>query len=124
MFVYVETMTQLETHRIFGPKKVVPLLEDVVSVSTLLSDSLPSTVEDPEGMAEAIIKKLGSVGCKTALRLAERAITAAARDGSRGDNDTQGGELVGTVQLSALSDILDDLVGDEVTAQQLCEVIT
>lgn len=112
------------SHRIFlyhnlGLKipTVVPLLEDSDSVETLLSNSLPSSAcKDPHSAAKAIIERLGKVGCKTALRLAERA--AAACTANTDDDNELGGR-----QLSALSQILDDLVGDEVTAQQLCEVM-
>lgn len=114
----------------------MPLLDDAVSVETLLSYSLASTVKDPKSVATAIVERLGKVGCKTALRLAERAVAAASvgdgggflsttdTDGPDTDNDDgDGNSELGKRQLSALSRILDDLVGDEVTAQQLCEVI-
>lgn len=68
-------------------------------------------------LAESIISRLGSVGCKTALRLAERAVaTAGSAPGLDGDE-------LEAAQQSALDEILDDLVGDEVTAQKLCEVL-
>lgn len=106
----------------------MPLLEDAYSVETLLSNSLPSTVMDPNSSAKAIIERLGKVGCKTALRLAERAAAVASGGASGGFQSTtdasgEGDNDHGKKQLSALSQILDDLVGDDVTAQQLCEVI-
>lgn len=68
-------------------------------------------------MSESIIRRLGNVGCKTALRLAERAVGTAERvDGLNGDE-------VESAQLSALDEILEDLAGDEFTAQKLCEVL-
>lgn len=57
-----------------------------------------------------MIDSLGSVGCKTALRLAELAVSTS------DDND-------GQAQLDALTEILNDLAGDELSAQRLCEVI-
>jgi hypothetical protein len=62
-------------------------------------------------LAELIIDRLGKVGCKTALRLAERAVSSA---------EIPGG---GAAQLRAMATILDDLVGDEATAERLCEVL-
>lgn len=67
-------------------------------------------------MADLIIDRLGNVGCKTALRLAERAVATA----GRASNVT--GEELEKAQLSSLAEILDDLAGDEVTAEKLCEV--
>lgn len=96
---------------------VVPLLSDAESVRTLLSDSLFSgSVVNVSVMAELIIGRLSTVGCKTALRLAERAVATAGRE-----DDLKGDDL-GSAQLAALDEILDDLAGDEVTAQKLCEV--
>jgi len=75
-------------------------------------------------MASAMIDRLGSVGCKTALRLAERAVAAtAASDVEIGANYINQTDL-GRRQVTALLQILDDLAGDESTAQNLCEVIS
>jgi hypothetical protein len=63
-----------------------------------------------------IIDRLGSVGCKTALRLTELAVATVERGGPPNE------EELGTAQLDALSMILDDLAGDEVTSDKLCEV--
>jgi hypothetical protein len=96
---------------------VVPLLSETESVRQLLSDGLfPGSVENVSPMAEMIIDRLESVGCKTALRLAERAIATAGLDsGKKGEEREK-------AQLAALTEILDDLAGDEVTATRLCEV--
>ena len=67
-------------------------------------------------MAEMIIERLGSVGCKTALRLTELATATVERAGPLNEKD------LGTAQLDALSMILDDLAGDEATSDKLCEV--
>lgn len=96
---------------------MVPLLSDAESVKTLLSDGLfPGSVENVEPMAELIIDRLGSVGCKTALRLAERAVATAGMRTEPDSTDT------GKFQLEILAEILEDLAGDEVTAEKLCEV--
>ncbi len=98
--------------------KVVPLLTDAESVRQLLSDSLPSlSASNVDCMSESIIRRLGNVGCKTALRLAERAVGTAERVDGLNDNELE------AAQLSALDEILEDLAGDEVTAQKLCEVL-
>ena len=53
--------------------QVVPLLSDTDSVQKLLSDGVfPGLIINVEPMADLIIDRLGNVGCKTALRLAER----------------------------------------------------
>ena len=89
---------------------MVPLLDDVKSVEKLLRDCLPSQAEDTSALSKALIGRLGKLGCKTALRLAERAIFTA---GMQGD----------ITQISALESILDDLAGDEALAAQVCELI-
>ena len=101
-------------HELFDETIVVPLLSVPEEVRTLLEDGLDEAVLNADVMAEMIIGSLGHVGCKTALRLAERALTVAAF----GD-----GRDLGKAQLKALADILDDLSGDQATAQSLCEVI-
>jgi hypothetical protein len=53
--------------------QVVPLLTDTDLVQKLLSDGVfPGLIIIVEPMADLIIDRLGNVGCKTALRLAER----------------------------------------------------
>jgi hypothetical protein len=76
----------------------------------------PGLIVNVDPMADLIIDRLGNVGCKTALRLAERAVASAGRASA-----VEGKELE-KAQLSALAEILDDLAGDEVTAEKLCEV--
>ena len=105
-------------HELFDETLVVPLLTDTESVQKLLVDgSAYSGLEvvhvDP--MADMIINRLGSVGCKTALRLTERAV-AMAGNGNENVN-------IGQAQLTALEHILEDLAGDEAASQRLCEVV-
>jgi hypothetical protein len=71
-----------------------------------------------ETVAEMIVTRLKTVGCKSALRLAELAITTAGRT----DHDDEDKDAVGAAQMQALAEILDDLVGDEVSANELCEI--
>lgn len=80
----------------------------------LLEGSLPGIVAQPNDMAELMIDRLGKVGCKTALRLAERAF------GSAGFPT---GSNAGKLQLQALTEILDDLAGDQLTAGELCNIM-
>ena len=96
----------------------MPLLSDTESVTQHLSDGLfPGSVANVAPMADMIVNSLGSVGCKTALRLAERAIATAGREILEGEKELE------KRQLEALAEILDDLAGDEVTAAKLCEVL-
>lgn len=89
--------------------KVIPLLEDPKAVSKLILESLSDSVDvlDADAMAVLLIERLGKVGCKTVLRLVERAVAA-----------TQS-----ICKVDALTGILDDLAGDEGTAERLCETI-
>ena len=68
-------------------------------------------------MASIIIDRLGAVSCKSALRLAERAVATAGIRLGEMDKDLE------EAQLSALRSILDDLAGDDLTAQNMCEVV-
>lgn len=86
------------------------MLSDVESVETLLRDCLPNQTESASKLSKVLIGRLGTVGCKTALRLVERAIFTA---GMQGD----------TSQISALESILDDLAGDEALAAKVCELV-
>ena len=90
-------------------------MQESSSVQTLLHDSLADSIANVQSMADLIISRLGEVGCKSALRLAERAVASANRDATNGDAEE--------AQLVALAQILDDLAGDEVTAERMCEVI-
>lgn len=96
----------------------MPLLSDASAVQKLLTDSpLSESLIKVELAAEMIIDRLERVGCKTALRLAELAVMTA----GQGSDATK--ESVGEAQIQALAEILDDLAGDEVSANQLCEVL-
>jgi SpoVK/Ycf46/Vps4 family AAA+-type ATPase len=105
-------------NRIFDETLVVPLLSASKDVQKLFKDSLEVSVKNADSMADLIIDRLGTVGCKTALRLAERAVATAARQqvGETDDDDR-----MEEAQLNALAAILEDLAGDEVTAEKLCE---
>ena len=83
----------------------------------LLADSLSSesAIVNVNAMADLIIDHLHQVGCKTALRLAERAVVSAALAGHV--------ENLELAQLDALDLILRDLVGDQTTAGNLCELL-
>jgi len=94
---------------------VVPRLSKISEVKKLLLDGGPESIANADSMADLMIGQLGNVGCKAALRLAERATAIA----GRADNPAN----LEKAQLSALAEILDDLSGDEVTAKRLCEVI-
>jgi hypothetical protein len=61
---------------------------------------------DTSAMAQVMIQRLQEVGCKTALRLAELAVTTKPE-----------------APLQALEEILDDFAGDELSAQDLCQIV-
>ncbi len=83
----------------------------------LLSDCLPHQVEDAFEVSEALICRLGTVGCKTALRLAERAVFTSGMQESTSPCEAK------SSQLAALESILDDLAGDDAMATKVCEVL-
>lgn len=103
-------------HELFEETVVVPLLSDSESVSKLLADSFKSEVNVPiDLLATMIIERLDKVGCKTALRLVERAIATAERSHTSGNIEQS--------QISALEEILEDLSNDDLTANNLCEIL-
>ena len=106
-------------HELFEETVVVSLLTKSVEVNKLLSDANLSGIgKDIDAMSNLIIDRLGSVGCKTALRLVERAISTTARNNQYAKDSTNY-----VTQLVALKEILDDLSGDEDSAGKLCEII-
>ena len=105
-------------NELFDETLIVPLISDVDSLSQLLSDGSETSglaiasSDLPTTFATMMVDQLGPIGCKTALRLMERAVSVAG----------PGGSDLAKRQTEALSAILDDLVGDEEAAQQVCEV--
>mmetsp|Transcript_29296 Transcript_29296/g.69742 ORF Transcript_29296/g.69742 Transcript_29296/m.69742 type:complete len:905 (+) Transcript_29296:90-2804(+) len=92
---------------VFEETIVVPLL-DAESVEKLLRNSLED-IADPAKMAGEIVAQLGPVGCKSAIRVAERAIITA--DDGSADSQTR-----------SLQTILGDLRGDMALASASCEI--
>ena len=90
-------------------------MTDVSSLQILISESIQSAI-DVEAMSQLIINQLKQVGCKTTLRLVERAIFTA------GMQDLRSREEEKVAQLSALSEILQDFTGDEALAFRICSV--
>ena len=72
-------------------------------------------MEDTDAMSDMIIDRLGSVGCKTALRVVERAVGTVERSPATVPDRKE-------AQLSALENVLDDMVGDDVLAMETCTV--
>jgi hypothetical protein len=106
---------------------VVPLLSETAAVRQLLEDSLyAGALASVDSIAELMIERLGSVGCKTALRLAERVVTSTTTTTTTTSTsgDTAGAAAtvrdLREVQLSALTEIFDDLAGDELSALETC----
>ena len=101
-------------NELFDETLVVPLLSDVQSVQKLLTSGAEASglnVANVKSFAEMMVDSLGSVGCKTALRLMERAVI-----GSDGSSDLE------KVQENALRGILEDLAVDEAAHDSVCEV--
>lgn len=99
---------------LFDETLVVPLLSDVQSVQKLLTSGAEASglnVANVKSFAEMMVDSLGSVGCKTALRLMERAVI-----GSDGSSDLE------KLQENALRGILEDLAVDEAAHDSVCEV--
>ena len=86
------------------------MLSDADSLQELLNNCLGDQVADASSLSESIINRLGNVGIKTALRLAERAVFTAS-------DETK------SAQLLAMEEILEDLIGDDALASKVCEVI-
>jgi hypothetical protein len=103
-------------HELFDETLVVPLLSDAKSVSKLLADGAQTSglavKASMDSLAEMMVDRLGSVGCKTALRLMERAVAVVGN----------GGGDMAKLQEDALANILEDLAGDEAAAERVCEV--
>ncbi len=99
---------------LFYSAAVVPLLSDPISVQKLLSDSLPDKISDVETFSKLMIERLGEVGCKTALRLSERAVFTAGMQTQQVVEDKK------VAQLLALDEILSDFSEDE--ASRICDV--
>ena len=108
----------VKLHELFDETLVVPLLSDSESVRKLLADGTErsgvSVANNVDEMADMIVERLGSVGCKTALRITERAVAMA----GIGNESQDASEA----QLTALRNILDDMVSDDAVAAKLCEV--
>lgn len=93
----------------------MPLLTEESSVQALLHQSLEDAA-DVEAMSKMIIDQITEVSCKSAIRVAERAIFAAS------NQDLSSQEELKAAQLSALKDILQDLVGDEALTSRICSL--
>ncbi|KAL3917888.1 MAG: hypothetical protein SGILL_004500 [Bacillariaceae sp.] len=115
-------------HELFDEVIVVPELSDAASLQKLFSDSLNEMGTASEDVSNKTIKSLANimskqlekVGCKTALRLLERAIAMsyrAKRSPKRKDDDLN--DLV----VKAMKRILDDYVTDQEAASRIsCNV--
>jgi hypothetical protein len=103
-------------HALFEETTVIPLLTKSEEVQKLIKDAELPGLKDAKSMSKLIINRMGSVGCKSALRLAERAVSTAARMKQNSN------ESIESIQFAALEEILDDLAGDEASAGKLCEV--
>lgn len=115
-------------HELFDETLVVPVISDIESVKRLLSDGVSQMgvasdnikVSTISAMAELMVNRLQTFGCKTALRLLERSVAMsyrASEDGSNLDNDPN------SFLSSSLASIIDDYVRDEAAAGKIaCKV--
>ncbi|KAL3912373.1 MAG: hypothetical protein SGILL_006909, partial [Bacillariaceae sp.] len=115
-------------HELFDEVIVVPELTSAASLETLFEDSLQQmgtasadiSSKAIKSLSQMIIKKVEKVGCKTGLRLLERAIAMSYRAKSsakRKDDDLN--DLV----VKAMGRILEDFVTDQEAASRIsCNV--
>ena len=115
-------------HELFDEVIVVPELTNAASLETLFEDSLKEmgaasadiSTKAVKTLSQMMIKRVEKVGCKTALRLLERAIAMSYRAKSsakRKDEDLN--DLV----VKAMGRILDDYVTDQEAASRIsCNV--
>lgn len=106
-------------HELFEETLVVPLLSDKDSIQKLLSDS-GYNGEEANAMAKLIIEKVGKIGAKSVLRLAERA-HASAELMNKLDDKKQ--TSTADDRVASLENILVDLGNDAAAASNLCEVL-
>lgn len=109
-------------HELFDETLVVPELSGIESIHQLFLDgiqqmgaiSIDIKEETTYAMAELIVSRLTKVGCKTALRILERAVSMSYRASKENfENDPN------SFLLSSLSDILDDYVRDKEAAERI-----
>ena len=89
----------------------IKVMQSVQKLLTSGAEVSGLNVANVKLFAEMMVDSLGSVGCKTALRLMERAVM-----GSDGSSDLE------KVQENALRGILEDLAVDEAAHDSVCEV--
>jgi hypothetical protein len=111
-------------HELFDEVIVVPELSEASSIQKLLSDGIEQmgqaalVIPDStiSSLAEMMTKRLGKVGCKTALRLLERAIAMSYR--ATENSRTKDSDLNSLV-VKAMTRILDDHVRDQEAASRI-----
>ena len=98
-------------HELFEELIVVPLLSDIESVEKN---------QNAKTMATLMIGKMGRLGVKTVVRLAERAY-ASAMEGWEVHNDDQ--TILSSLQISAaLESLLNDFQYEMMTSKDMCKV--
>jgi vesicle-fusing ATPase len=99
-------------HKIFDETLLVPQLVDKESVRRLIGDTARTTglaVANINALADLISERLGTVGCKTVLRLLDRCVSAASSKTEKH-------------QVEALTTILDDLACDSAFLDTACQI--
>jgi hypothetical protein len=99
----------------------VPYIAKAEDACKLLQDSLiAKDLSNLSDLSELLVEKLGVVGCKTALRLVERAVVSC-RAGDIGEDKTSDDK---SRQLrNALQEILNDYVGDQGLKSETCAIV-
>jgi hypothetical protein len=104
-------------HELFEEAIVLPLLCDVDSIQNLLNDM--GYNQNAKVMATLMIEKMGRLGVKTVIRLAERAY-ASAMEECELNNDS---ENLSSLQISALESLLNDLQYEMMISKDMCKVL-
>lgn len=118
-------------HELFDETLVVPVLSDVESVKKLLSDGISQmgvasadiSANTVNAMAETMVNRLKTVGCKTALRLLERAVAMTYRSNEDQSTPNKDPKDPNSYFSRAWAGIIDDYVRDETAAGKIvCKV--
>lgn len=104
-------------HELFEESIMVPLLSDIESVENLLLDL--GYNHNARVMATLMIEKMGRLGVKTVVRLAERACASAIVEDCELNTDPV---ILSSLQISALEVLLSDLEFEMMTSTDRCKV--
>lgn len=104
-------------HELFDESLIIPQVSGKESFRRLVTDCVTFSglhVQNADAMADLIGSRLDNAGCKTVLRLIDRAVTVA--------GTMPGDESLQERQLQTLSIILDDFISDSALMSRACGV--